>query len=702
MIISSRVDRGKFLTGRAFMQLRGLASKFQKRRFESSTHDPSGAQLRQTTIFAQEGAHIQEVPVIVRRITDVEAFCDTTTSKRPVETPMPNSRYLDKFKKDKRGKDIPSTHDTSKKKSVSIETDEGTAVLFYSEDLKSTDAERLLHAITSGKETYSSLKTKIADEINCRMALQGLRRILELENGWHAYRKALSSERSFSEAVNRDTILRQLVSLIVKSKDNEVILQGLRALKRDRFSPARNVYRDWLCNEATVRATDGSLTVSQLMRLMRLLASYKEPKYRNCIDLLWMGLACRERDIKPDMLVPLFKSLKYFRQSKNMVRTILERKLSEQWLRLNGSQMADILDCFHGKEPPNRCLSSASKWASVSMTSSGERNLADFVRSLRTKSHVDENVEQALERYVTVRGGEMKDADLVASIMDYCKGLKVRNSRILAECGRYFVRNGMDVSPSLLASVLTPFGSLNVQPPDPTVFWKIFDEVLSVRFAELKLSDTLDILLSCTYLERYPVKFLDKVFSSYLLNRLQIQRDAPVVNRLKTKLILFDTTMSLECKDYQGSPINIDKSTKLLSADVRIRSIVSQIYKPLGRLVGGEHKLSRAVALSKLPLINFYISDLLIHPLVKSTPVFNLDLHKKRNINTAILIHLPEYYCRNSRHLIGPQVMRKRQMRKLGFRVACLDYARLTELASQRDKLTSYLSQSLDSVEDAL
>ncbi|XP_032681046.1 uncharacterized protein LOC116848738 [Odontomachus brunneus] len=709
MIISSRVYWGKFLT-RAFMQPRSLTSKFQKRLFESSTHDPSGTQLLQTTIFVQEGTYIREVPVIVRRITDVEALFENK-SKKPVESLVP-SQYFSILGKDKKQKEnVSSTGDTSVmkkdplKQSISIETDEGTAILFHSgiERLKNTDAERLLHAITSenmDKETNSLLKTEIADEINCRIALQSLRKIIELENGWHAYRKALSSERSFAEAVDRDAILRQLVNLIVKSKDNEVILQGLRALKRDRFSPTKNIYKDWMCKEATIRVADGNLTISQLIGLVKILSSYKDPKYRNYIDVLWVGLACRERDIKPDLLVPLFKSLKYFRQSKNMVEIILERKLSEQWLRLNGSQMADILDCYHGKEH-SRCLLSASKWASVSMTSSTERNLADFIRSLHTKNYIDENVEQALERYVTVRGAEMKDANLVATIMDYCKGLKVRNPRILAECSRYFVRNGMEISPSLLSSILTPFGSLNIEPPDSTVFWKTFDEVLSVKFADLKLSDTLDILLSCTYLERYPIKFLDKVFSSYLLNRLQIQRDAPIINRLKTKLILFDTTMSLECKDYQGSPINIDRSTKLLSVDTRIRSIVNRIYKPLGRLVGGEHKLSRSVILSRLPLINFYIPDILIHPLVKSSPVFNLNLHKKRNINTAILIHLPEYYCWNSRHLIGSQIMRKRQMRKLGFRVAYLDYTRLTKLANQDDKLMSYLSQSLDSVEDA-
>lgn len=663
--------------------------------------------MTQTNIFVQEGARIQEVPLIVKKITSIEALLNKQ-SRRTVES-------SNKTKKPAicRKDSIPHSIGTSVMKNeplkhtISIETDEGTAILYCSdiERLKNTDVEQVLDAINSGnanKGVYSMLENKIANEINCRIALQSLRKMIELESGWNRYRKTSSNVQSSTEAINRDMILQQLVSLIVKSQDNETILQGLKALKRDRFSPSTNIYKDRMCNEIMIRATDGELTMSQLIRAVRILVNYGNSKYRNCVDMLWVGLACREQDIKPDLLVPLFRSLKYFQRSKNMVQIILEKKLSEQWLKLTGSQMASVLNCLYGKESSQGCLTSASKWANVSMTTSTEKDLVNFIGGLYTKKYVDENIEQALARYVTSKGTEMKNPYLIASIMDYCKDLRIRNSYVLAECGKYFIRHGTQIPSMLLSPILAPFGLLNLQPPDPTEFWKMFDKVMSARFSDLKLNDALDILLSCTYLERYPIKLLDKVLSSYLMNSLQTQRDAPIVNRLKNKLKLFDATMSLECKDYRGSPINLDRNTKSLSLDMRIRGIINKIHKPLAHLVGGEHKLSRSVILSRLPLINFYILDILVHPLLKSTPVFNLNLHKKRNVNTAILIYLPEYYCWNTRFLVGPQVMRKRQVRKLGFRVAHLDYANLAELVDQDDKLLSYLSQSLDTAEDAL
>ncbi|XP_026825224.1 uncharacterized protein LOC105283643 [Ooceraea biroi] len=707
MKLSSLISWGKYST-RSFTRSCPIA-KFGKRWFESSAYDHNGIQLTQTVIFVQEGPRIQEVPLIVKKITDVKALFGNKskgTVKPLAVNKSTNSSLTHK-------ENMPSFISTvmknePEKQSISIETDDGTAVLLCADmdRLKNTDMEQIVNAINAGNASdgiYSLLESKMADEMNCRIALQSLRKMIELENGWYRYRGGSWNSQLSVETINRDIVLHQLVNLIVKSRDNEMIIQGLKALKRDKSSSSKNIYKDRMCNEAMIRATDGHFTLPQLMRVMKILASYKDPKYRSCVDALWVGLACRERDIKPDLLVPLFRSLKYFHRSRNMVQIILEKKFCEQWLQMTGSQVASILNCLYGKESAKGCLSSASKWANVSMTiSTAEKDLVNLISSLHTKNYVDENIEQALARYVTAKSTEMKDSNLIACIMDYCKDLKVRNPYILAECGKFFMRHGMEISPSLLSSILTPFGLLNVQPPDPTEFWKVFDEVMSARFSDLKLNDALDILLSCTYLEKYPLKFLDKVFSSYLLDRLQNHRDAPVVSRLKTKLKLFDATMSLECKDYQGSPVNLGRNTKSLNLDMRIRGIINKIYKPLAHLVGGEHKLSRSVILSRLPLINFYILDIMIHPLLKSTSVFNLNLHKKRNVNTAILIHLPEYYCWNTRLLMGPQVMRNRQIRKMGFRVACLDYAKLTELVEQDDKLSSYLSQRLNAAEDAL
>lgn len=706
----------KFLT-RMHKQPSLLISKFKKLWYEPNCKRCTGQQiLAQTSILVQEGLEIQEVPLIVRKINNVEAICN---SKENGSAPLVDNGYKmsDMTKKDQltfNAKTVSNSRTNTKAKGeplnrrIDIETDEGTAILFCSdlEALKDSDIDealRELQSFNTADGVNSLLENKVTHEINCRVALEGLKKVIELENNW-CKQKLNKMQRNRPLEVDiaaRDIIIKQLVKLIINSNDSEMVLQGLIALKKDRVSPPRNIYRDWMCDEALSRATDGKFTPAQLINVIKILSVYKDPKYRRSVDTLWVGILLKEQEINAHTLVALFKMLKYFNQSKNMVKLILERKLSDHCLKLTGSQIAEILDCFYEDVSAMKCLTSASKWASINMHTSSERDLINFIRSLNAKDYVDVRLESTLEEYLKSKAPEIEDSNLIATIMNYCKNLQIRNECILSECGEYFIKHGTDIPTSLLPSILTPFGVLYVQPPNSVKFWETFDDVLSVKFHDLKLDDALDILLSCTYLEKYPVKFFDKIFISQLLHKVHLRNHSVFFNRIKNKLKLLDATMSLECASYQDLHLSSGRIEKPLFLDARIRRTVNMIYQPLASLVGGEHKLSKNVILNRLPVINFYILDILIHPYMVSSPVFHLSLGQEKNINTAVFIYLPEYYCKNTRHLIGPQIMKKRHIRKLGFRVMALDYIILQELWSESNKLSSYLLESLNSAEDA-
>ncbi|XP_076182457.1 uncharacterized protein LOC143154326 [Ptiloglossa arizonensis] len=716
MILAGHVW-AKFLM-RMHVQPSFIISELGKRCYESNSGKCSGKQiLTQTSILVQEGLEIQEVPLIVRKINDVEAICNSKNTKnfsfanfsnkisnmsKENEQLTFHNKNVSKFQNNVKMKSEPLN------RRIDIETDEGTAILFCSdlECLKDSDIEEALKELQSSDTVdgvYSLLENKVTHEINCRVALEGLKKVIELENNW-CKQKCNKTQRNRHMEVDttaRDIVMKQLVKLIINSHDSEMILQGLITLKKDKISPSRNMYRDWMCDEALSRTTDGEFTPAQLINVIKILSTYKDLKYRKTIDTLWVGILLREHEINSYTLVALFKMLKYFNQSKNMVKLILERKLSDHWLKLTGTQIAEILDCFCDDVSATRCLTSASKWASISMNTSSEKDLINFIHSLNTKDYIDIRIECTLEEYLKSKASQIEDSNLISIIMNYCKNLQVRNECILSECGEYFIKHGTNIPTHLLPSILTPFGILYIQPPNSIKFWETFDEVLSVKFHDLKLDDTLDILLSCTYLEKCPVKFLDKIFVSQLLHKLRLKNHSVFSNCIKNKLQLLNAAMSLECKDYKDLHLPSKRIDKPLFLDARIRRTVNMIYQPLASLVGGEHKLSKNVILNRLPVISFYMLDILIHPFKVSSTIFHLNGQKKDK-NTAVLIYLPEYYCRNTHQLIGPQIMRKRHIRKLGFRVMTLDYVILQELWNQSDKLSSYLLESLDAAEDAL
>ncbi|CAK9813371.1 FAST kinase domain-containing protein 3, mitochondrial [Anthophora plagiata] len=694
-------------------------SKFIKRWYESNSGKHAGQQtLTQTSIFVEEGLEIQEVPLIVRKIKDIEAICNSKDirSISIIDNcpKFPNvTKKDDQFTFHSKTNVNPKTSSNVKGKQlnrrIDIETDEGTAILFCSDldcfkDLDIEDTLQGLNLFNTADDVYSMLENKITQEINCRVALEGLKKILELENNWskQKFNKSHRGRQFEVDHTARDIIMKQLIKLIINSNDTEMVLQGLIALKKDKISPHRNIYRDLMCDEALSRATDGEFSPAQLINLIKILSSYKDSKYRKLVDTLWVGVLLKEQEINAHTLVALFKSLKYFNQSKNMVKLILERKLADCWIKLTGTQIAEILDCFNNNVSAMKSLTNASKWASISMGTSNEKDLINFIHSLHTKDYIDNTIESALQNYLKAKVSHIDDSKLIATIMNYCKHLQLRNECILSECGKYFIKHGMNISTSLLSSILSPFGLLYIQPPNSLEFWKTFDDVLLVKFHDLKLDDALDILLSCTYLENYPVKFFDKVFISQLLHKIHLRNHSNFFNRIKTKLKLLDATMFLECKDYQSLYFPLTRIEKPLLLDSRIRRAVNMIYQPLASLVGGEQRLSKNVILNRLPVINFYVLDILIHPHMVSTSVFHLNIDQERNVNTVVFIYLPEYYCRNTSHLIGPQIMRRRHIRKLGFKIMTLDYAVLQEYWNQSNKLSSYLLKRLHSTEDAL
>lgn len=695
-----------------------LISKLNKRWYESHSGQCTRQQIvTQTSILVQEGLEIQEVPLIVRKLNNIEAVCNIKNKKSvpfsDVSQKLPNINKNDQFtftteSVSNSQSNIKGTNKSLNKR-INIETDEGTAILFCSDldCLKNSEIEEALQelqSVSTSDGVYSLLENKVTHEINCRLALEGLRKVIELENNW-SKQKSNKPQRNKQLDVNiaaRDVMMKQLIKLLLNSEDSEIILQGLIALKKDKFSPSRNMYRDLMCDEALSRATDGEFTPAQLINVIKILSLYKDSKYRRSVDTLWVGILLREQEINAHTLVALFKTLKYFNQSKNMVKLILERKLSNYCLKLTGTQIAEILDCFYDDISAMKCLASASKWASVSMNTSSERDLIHFIRSLNAKDYIDNRIESTLEKYLKSRALEIEDSNLIATIMNYCKNLQIRNECILSKCGEYFIKHATNIPTSLLPSILTPFGVLYVQPPDPVQFWETFDTVLSRKFHDLKLDDALDILLSCSYLEKYPMKFFNKIFISQLLHKLHLRNHSIFFSRIKSKLKLLDSTMALEYSGYQHLHLPQGRIEKPLFLDSRIRKSVNMIYQPLASLVGGEYKLSKNVILNRLPVINFYVLDLLIHPYVLSTPVFHLNLKREKNINTAVLIYLPEYYCRDTSHLVGPQIMRKRHIRKLGFRIMTLDYVALQEIWGQSDKLSSYLLESFNSAENAL
>lgn len=62
---------------------------------------------------------------------------------------------------------------------------------------------------------------------------------------------------------------------------------------------------------------------------------------------------------------------------------------------------------------------------------------------------------------------------------------------------------------------------------------------------------------------------------------------------------------------------------------------------------------------------------------------------------TAILINIPEHYASDGKTLVGPQVMRVRHLKLLGFNVVNLNYETLASLRNLPEALMEYLKSQI-------
>ena len=97
--------------------------------------------------------------------------------------------------------------------------------------------------------------------------------------------------------------------------------------------------------------------------------------------------------------------------------------------------MADILDVFHRHLFPSENLSQAvkniaSEWMENYSTGAKEADFLEILESLKNLNHVDESIALAVEKFLKIKGEEIKDPRLVSVIMKYCTKVRLENSFI--------------------------------------------------------------------------------------------------------------------------------------------------------------------------------------------------------------------------------------------------------------------------------
>jgi Xaa-Pro dipeptidase len=643
--------------------------------------------LGHTTIIMQDGLDIQELPTIVRKVKDVGTVCLHNCY-------MANAGGA---------KDEGTVHSHTVIPSQEKDKGSGPMPHVYN-DIESTEIMEGFNRCFTAKGVFLLLETIPDDEVNPLVAFYALKKIIELENNQQYRNAVVRSGEDTSENFTRTAVFNRLINIIASGPESYIILDALKIVCREMVGNGSSVYRDKLCDEILVRVTDGMFDVTHVCEIVRVLGScMNAEKSTENVDKLWVGLVDKEKEITEKNVMEVFRILPFLAQSRKTVFGLLERRSRHVWWRLPGNAVAEILSIlFEVKVFSPRMMAILSSWTNTNIHTVSEDDLLEIVRGFYALDYVDPGITKSLERYVKAKASKIKNAAVLAAIMDYCGRFRLRSEPILKGCERYFIEHGQNLSPLLIKAMFAPFGVLNFQPSDSLKFWHVLESILDEKFVQFRPDDAIDVLLTCVYLGKFPLNFVQKIFNPYFLDRLHSYRDVNVLKQMRSKLKLFDTAMTLECAQYRGPMLPRDHSAKSLWQDGRINRMINYISEPLANIIGGHDRISSSVILPHLPTASLYVIDIMLHPSGMGGSTIRFNLRREGNIYVAVLIHVPEHYCASSTQLIGPQLMRKRHFRRLGMKVVELQYDRLAKLRVHPKSLEEYLVEKLKSAEDTM
>ncbi|XP_037963071.2 uncharacterized protein LOC119690963 [Plutella xylostella] len=534
-----------------------------------------------STIIVENGPHLQELPLIVRRAKDLTGIREekTNTERAP-------------------------QHDTHNYPLIQAEFKECLAL----------------------RDVFSLLSkcTKITPNI----ALGAMERIYHLEKNPHP----LDTTPNYS-SVAKDAIVEKLLKVVMKTEETQTILNALNAI-----STFIEPYKYEFCDEVLLRVSENKLNLDQICKFMEFLVKNRNnQKYSEMIDKLWVGFVDREYEINEDTISKIFKLLPHFRESKKTVLNLLEQKLLELWCRVKLPGMYEILNTYlqeNSWRPDSFAIIAG--WLYTNIHALDDDSLLEMVTAFTKIKYNDGQIEKSIERYIRLKGSKLESPILIVGILNYCMQFRIRNVHILNGCQEYYWRKGNYIPINFIKSIIFPYGFLYYYNSN---YFTAVEKFVDDNYEKFSADDVSSIILALIYTCHYPLQLVQKIFTPERLSNITDD------SLLMRKMTLIDTAMTLECKQYLGPMLPKDQWSKSVSQDGRVRKIVTLIHEDLLEIAGGSERLSVSVLVPHLCSDEAYLIDIMLHPVGLGSNTFNWKSKCAKDEIVAVLVHLPEHYC---------------------------------------------------------
>ncbi|XP_053715267.1 FAST kinase domain-containing protein 3, mitochondrial [Synchiropus splendidus] len=322
-----------------------------------------------------------------------------------------------------------------------------------------------------------------------------------------------------------------------------------------------------------------------------------------------------------------------------------------------------------------------------------DAELNQVLEGLMHFGHSDRYFVEAIER-IAPKMAFTSDPETVTKVVEFFSRRNILSTQVFDAIAESFVYRAEDYSTSQVSRQLRGFGKLGYLPPDAVKLFGKVELILRTRFSQFQPRALLNLLHSCILVERFPVNYVSKVFSSFFLQ--QLEEEGAGMNRTAlAQLTQLYVTVKLECPFYTGPK---------LPPKYHVKSFLS----PGQHLETPVHpQLDNSVKVGLVDLLGYrsHFGSRVLTPYCYTLDV-EIKLDEEGYVlpasqddaevfkRIALCIDGQERFTSSTRQLLGKEATKQRHLRLLGYEVVQIPFYEFEKLQT-KDKVVEYLHKKI-------
>lgn len=373
-------------------------------------------------------------------------------------------------------------------------------------------------------------------------------------------------------------------------------------------------------------------------------------------------------------------------QQQTLILSDLNRHTQRLVHRLRGSQVSNILQSLltlQQRQAISLVLRLSNRASRVFKTFTDDE-IVKVLSALTILGQHDDELLAAMEKHLPERLGKC-DPEFISVLMEYCLQMRCRSEPLFEAVAENFVRNGEQHDTPQIAKQIVAMGRLHYLPQCSNKMFEKLESILSTRFSQFQPRLLIDVLHACIHLERFPLNYMSKIFSSYFLQRLQASGE-PVDKNTLGQLSQLHLATSLECTYYWGPRLPAFHIVKKFSSVGQMLEtpmenlLYKQVRGPLAQLLGGRFYSTKVFTHRGYTIdVEICLDE---NGLV--LPLSQWDHTYKR---IALCLDGHSRFCSNTQHLLGKEATKRRHLNRMGFEVVEIPYFEFEALRNSKEQV---------------